>query len=388
MKLPGSLLTRLGILVASAFLLPRSLADETITQWYRGITCIARSENLPRPLSMHVALIELKTADLRFKLSGPAGTRDTVRQSTLDYLIQEHAQLAINAHFYLPFATPDTNANLVGLAASEGLVFSPFEPQPIAPGFDDQSYAILPFAPALNIDRFNHATIVHPDLSSPDPRRIREPVTLWTAVAGSAQIVSNGVKVIPTYSGSPGGLNPRSGYSDQTSWYNALRARTAIGLTADHNTLVWFTVDETSGSMGLTVNELTDFLIRDYHVAEALNLDGDGSTAIALEDPTTRQGSLWNLPSDGLRGRAVGSSLAVFAPPASEPRRALSITLTSTHQVRISWPASQAGWDLEQTTSLNQEPWRKVNVLSELVGDRAQLTVPDSSAGGFYRLIR
>ena len=43
-------------------------------------------------------------------------------------------------------------------------------------------------------------------------------------------------------------------------------------------TLVLFTVDETGGTFGMTVGETADLLMRDYHVVDAINLDGDGST--------------------------------------------------------------------------------------------------------------
>ena len=378
----------LGFWAAVAIFSTRAHGDQVITHPFRGITAITRTETSPRPFTIHSAQIELAAAGIRFKLSGPRGTRDTVRQTTLDFLIQEQAQWAINAHFYLPFTTPDVNANLVGLAASEGIVFSPFEPQPIGSLYDDQSYAIISFAPALNIDRFNHASVVHPDLADPNNRKLLEPVDLWTAVAGSAQIISNGVKTIPTYTGAPGGLKPRLGYSDRLSWYGVLRARTAIGLTADHQTLVLFTVDEAGGSFGLTVNELADLLIRDYHLADALNLDGDGSTSMAGEDPVTHRCRLINVPSDGPRGRAVGSSLAVFAAPNSEPNKALTITLCAPYQAIISWPLATATWELESTSAPNQNPWYRVEVVPQPINGRWQITVPNSDPGGFFRLIR
>src|SRR5207253_2986838 len=104
------------------------------------------------------------------------------------------------------------------------------------------------YAPALNIYRFNRAAIVHHDPSYTDHMHVLEPVEFWTALAGSAQVISNGVKTLPAYSGAPGGLNPIF-YSDDDSWYrHYLRARAAIGLSADNQTLVLFTVDEVYGS--------------------------------------------------------------------------------------------------------------------------------------------
>jgi exopolysaccharide biosynthesis protein len=122
------------------------------------------------------------------------------------------------------------------------------------------------------------------------------------------------VKSIPKYSGPPPVLNPISGYSDSNSWYSLTnKARTVIGLTQDNKTLVLFTVDAAGGSIGMAVGEVADLLISDYDVYNALNLDGGGSTTLAMEDPPTHVGQIMNVPADNPLGRAVGSNLAVFA---------------------------------------------------------------------------
>ena len=57
----------------------------------------------------------------------------------------------------------------------------------------------------------------------------------------------------------------------------------------------------------MQVGEVADVLIRDYGVYQALNLDGGGSTTLAID------GKIVNVSSDNPGGRIVGSSLAVFA---------------------------------------------------------------------------
>jgi hypothetical protein len=286
-----------------------------ITRPYQGITHIARSEVMPRNVNMNIVLVDLRARGIRFKLTPPGGTLDTVRETTLEFLNREQAQVAINCHFMLPYPSTNTNANVVGLAASKGNVYSPFEPQPLGFEYVDQSYAILPYAPALNISRVNRARIVHHNPLRPDNKRVVERVRLWNAVSGSAQIVSDGAKTIPTYSGPPDGLNPLNGYWDLYSWYALARARTVIGLTADNRTLVLFTVDEVGGSIGLSVGEVADILMNDYQVYNALNLDGGGSTTLAMQDPATRTGRIVNVSSDNPLGRSVGSNLGIFARP-------------------------------------------------------------------------
>jgi exopolysaccharide biosynthesis protein len=288
-------------------------AAEVIEHPFLGITMIARTETSPRNVTIHVVAIDLTAPGIEFKLTPAGGKLETIRQTTLDFLIQEHAQVAINGHFFLPFPSTSTDADLIGFAASNGTIYSAFE-TPV------QTYAIVDHAPAINIDRSNHAGVVHWDRRFPDGKHVQEDVTVWNALAGSAQIVTNGVRTIPSYGGgrnrggllTPGG--PRD-YSDTNSWYDALQARTAIGLSQSNTTLYLFTVDRAGGSLGMKVGEVADLLIRDYRVDNALNLDGGGSTSMAMENPLTHTDVLVNKSSDKPGGRAVGSNLAVFARP-------------------------------------------------------------------------
>lgn len=268
-------------------------AEQRVTQPFTGISYTDRTEDAPRRVHMHVVQIDLTAPGVRIKLSPPAGAREVVRQTTLAFLTQEHAQVAVNAHFFLPFPSPDTDAWVVGIAASEGRVYSAFESP-------EQAFALVTDAPGVNIDSDNHASIVHRDPARPDGLHVAEPVTLWTTVAGSAQIVTAGETSIP-----------------DLEWYRAVQARTAIGLSRDRRTLTLFTVDKSGGSEGMQVGEVADLLRRDYGVWDALNLDGGGSTTMAMEDPVSRVPALVNASSDRdpAAGRSVGSSLAVFARP-------------------------------------------------------------------------
>jgi hypothetical protein len=81
---------------------------------------------------------------------------------------------------------------LIGLAASDGNVYSSFE-SPV------QSYAIVTDAPAINIDPMNRVSVVHRNPAFADGTHLLESVRLWNALAGSAQIVTDGVKTIPSY---------------------------------------------------------------------------------------------------------------------------------------------------------------------------------------------
>jgi hypothetical protein len=288
-------------------------AGEIVARPFQGVEYIVRTEEQPRPLKMHIVKIDLAVPGLRFKLTPSGGSRETVRQTTLEFLRQERAQIAINAHFFLPWPSSEPEAFLVGFAASEGKIFSAFEKP-------EQSYALLPYVPAVNIDPENHVSLVHFDPAFPDGLHIREKVRVWNAVTGSAQIVTEGRVTIPEYAGderpngqlTPGGSN---NYSSRNSWYEARNARTAIGIPRDGRTLILFTVDVRGGSEGMTPGEVAAMLVRDYGAYVALNLDGGGSTSLAMEDPVTKTTSLVNTSSDNPNGRSVASNLAIFASP-------------------------------------------------------------------------
>ncbi len=358
-----------------------------ITRPYDGITRFERTESTPRKLRMQIVQIDLTARGLSFKLTPPAGSLDTIRQTTLDFLAQERAQLAINAHFFVPYPSTNLEANLVGLAASQGVIFSPFEPQPVGRGYADQSYAILPYAPALNIDSNNHASVVHHNPAFADHRHVLESVSLWNAVSGSAQIISNGLVTMPAYS-VPGGLNATNGYWADRSWNAQLRGRTAIGLTRGNQTLVLFTVDEAGGSVGMSVEEVADMLQKDYDVYNALNLDGGGSTTLALQDPLTRSNSVVNVPSGSPPGRAVGSNLAIFAQPSPGLDSRLTITLAESNIIVFSWPARPQRLRLQRNPGLNPADWQDVGYLLGHSNETDQIVVvvPQDSSR-FYRLI-
>jgi hypothetical protein len=260
------------------------LGAASVERPFPGITVITRTETAPRKFTMHVVLVDLTVQGIRFKLTGPAGSLETLKQTTLEFLEQEGAQVAINAHFFLPFPSEGNEANLVGFAASNGTVFSGCE-------HPSQSHAIVANAPAMNIDPRNRVAIVHCDADQDGGKRVKEPVKIWNTVAGSAQIVADGAATIPAL-----------------EWYQRVTARSAIGISKDGNTLALFTADR------LTVGEVAQILIRDYGVHNALNLDGGGSATLAIQDPKTFEGRVLNSPAGSADERRVGSNLAVFAP--------------------------------------------------------------------------
>ena len=281
--------TLLLLFFGFAFVSPRGL--QVTERPFRGVNYTLRQETVPRAVTLHVVTVNLGDPGIQVKLSPPGGTRETVRETTLAFLNRERAQVAINAHFFLPYPSTDPNADVIGLAASEGKVYSGCE-EP------SQSYAIVSNAPAINFDRANHASIVRCEDGTS---------LLWNTLAGSAQIITNGVVTIPRYrdAENPSGqLTPNADYSNDRSWYALPRARSAIGLTRDRRVLVLIAVEAVGNeeTSGMTMAEVANVLHRDYGVYNAINLDGGGSTSLAIDGRMVTSGN-----------REVATSLAIFA---------------------------------------------------------------------------
>ena len=296
-------ITLRAVLVAVFGLLSLLAGEATTTTPFTGVTHITRTGESPRKVTMHIVKIDLTAPGIAFQLTAPSGSRETTRQTTLEYLKQTKAQIAINGHFFVPYPSADREAFLVGFAAANGNVYSDFE-------IPEQSYAIVSNAPALNIDSNNQASIIDPSTS--------KSVQIWNAISGSAQIITNGKPSVPIYkdSSNPGGqltAGPAAAYSNAKSWYEVPNARTVIGLSADNKTLFLFTVDRGQDSQGLKVSEAAALLAEEYGVANALNLDGGGSTTLAMQDPVTLESAIVNAPADNPKGRSVASNLAIFA---------------------------------------------------------------------------
>ncbi|MCA9259695.1 MAG: phosphodiester glycosidase family protein, partial [Planctomycetales bacterium] len=269
-------------------------AAETVARPFAGVVvrCLTRAE--PRPLRVHVAEIALAEAGVRFFVTpgngDPNGPEpgdpngETTRQTTLDFLREQHAQLAVNGTF---FDMERLGTDNKGLVVSAGDQISPFHRN----------------WPALNLDQRNAPAIVRGTHDTFALAETNKGVELFNALAGSDQIVTNGRAT-----------------TDQREFSLTLHPRTAAGFTADGR-LILIVVDgrQPGYSEGVSLAELASLML-EYGCQQALNLDGGGSTTLAIADPEPR---VLNSPSgkdeQGNFGtlRKTAANLAVFASPAS-----------------------------------------------------------------------
>jgi hypothetical protein len=269
--------------------------------------------------------------------------------------------MAINAHFFVPFPSADTDANIVGFGVSNGTVVSPFEPQPVGVGFPDQSYAIVEYAPAINISPDNVASIVHRDPMNSSA--VIEDVELGVAFSGSAQIITDGEVTIPQYGVD---LVEGEGYGPSNHWYEEERPRTAVGISEDGRQMWWVVADGTE-STGYTVESVANILLS-LGAYNAINMDGGGSSTLAIKEEGNAAVLLNTLAA---APRSVGSNLAVLANQLfatseceeCEPRRFRSaqlgnyILMTNDFDPVLAWkfgdpPSGTSLWSAQQVEDL------------------------------------
>jgi exopolysaccharide biosynthesis protein len=117
------------------------------------------------------------------------------------------------------------------------------------------------------------------------------------AITGSAPLLQNGV-IPKSFSFNIPGSQPRS----------------AIGWDVSANTLFLVTVDgRQEESIGMTLTELSHFMI-ELGCFNALNLDGGGSTSLAVKNNHTQKVEIVNSPSDGVP-RNISTGIGIFVTP-------------------------------------------------------------------------
>jgi hypothetical protein len=284
MTRPALTLLAALLLAGAAGLLPARAASFEQTDPFVGVRHIHRTTTVPRLLDMHLVEVDPAASGIDFFVtpSNGAAPGETVRQTTRGFLTQYNAQIAVNASFF-SFVSGD-NMNINGLSASRGDVYSTFEAGRVD---------------ALNISANRVATIIRSTLGSGTSHTPR--TTLYNAVGGSERLVTGGVN---TANAGDAALHPR----------------TAAGVTADGKLLLMTVDGRNQGhSLGVSLLELGDLMLQ-FGARDAINLDGGGSTTLAMADPTPRVVNvpvgISNVPGSE---RLNGNNLAIFAAQPSQP---------------------------------------------------------------------
>jgi MYXO-CTERM domain-containing protein len=292
-----------------------------------GITYTNIATSLPRPVSINAVIIDLSAPGLSFQMTpdNGAGAQETNEQTTLGFMNQTGAQLAINTHFFTLDSQP--TADLLGLAASNGNAYS---------GWQSGSLNA-----AFNLSQSNQLTLIQPG-SGGGAFETNPSVSLYNAFGTALSNGSNPLIV-------SGGANT----SNNSSFDLTPNPRTAAAQLPG-NRLLLVTVDgrQPGVSEGMTVPELADLMISRFGAINAINLDGGGSTTMAMN--AAGNGRLMNVPVGVGSGqgaiqtqRANGANLAVFA------ARAVATGPTSELIASESFDYAARNWGTDATARPN-----------------------------------
>jgi len=244
---------------------------------FPGVSYTLERRTEPVPQVFHIVAIAPDAPGLAFKTTRSNGDapRDTDTETALEFLRRTGAQIAINANFFSPLNEPQ--AEVLGLAVSNGVVVSPWDSRSMTEG--------------IHFGQDNRIDFIRPsDIGRPHGTGTSPPLTLHNAVGGNLRVVDNGRIPIP----SGGDRHPR----------------TLIGARADGTLLLLVADGRRRGrTEGATMHECAEILVR--HGAEtAINLDGGGSSTLVFADPNPR---VVNTPA-GTFGllRRNGNHLGVF----------------------------------------------------------------------------
>jgi hypothetical protein len=257
---------------------------------FRGITYERDVRSAPRPIVANVVTIDLRAPGISFLVTPlEPGSGGVARgRTTSEFLTRHHAQLAINGDFFLPWWSDGPTdyyphdgepTDVMGLAVSGGDVY----------GWRVGPYSALVFGWDGSV-----SIASGPDYRAPPP---------------AAKMVLSGKQIVVD----DGAITAACTASDQAK---VTHPRTAAALDRSGKTLLLFVIDgrQHGYSEGVTLSELAQIVL-DHGGFRALNLDGGGSTTLAIEDGDGGARPL-NTPFHTripYRQRPVPNHLGVFA---------------------------------------------------------------------------
>ncbi len=257
---------------------PRPVEQQTL---FQGVVYTRRVQRAPRPLVVHILRVDTKAEGIAFLVTpgDPQSDLPLRARTTSQFAREFGVQIAVNGDGFTPwggrgfwdeYPRPGEPVAPIGFAASQGVVYSQ----------DTDS------EPTLYIGRNNQISFERPVGG------------IYNALSGNAWLVRRGKVVAAAAEGEPA-------------------PRTAAGLSRNGRYLYLVVVDgrQPNYSEGMTLPELAA-LLADLGAAEAINLDGGGSSTlvragllgpVVLNSPIHR-----GRPG---RERPVGNHLGVFAKP-------------------------------------------------------------------------
>lgn len=258
-------------------------AEVSITNHpFTGIACFSETRtNLPTRL--FVAEVDLTNPQVNLRVSsggpdpdGPGKWQTTLMQPT-KIAAREKFDLVVNGDFFKARGVNDAEGTNSGYRAD---IWALVEGPAVT---DGKAWSTSTNGrPCLVIH--TNRTVTIETLTEPTP-------DAWEVIGGNTILVKEG-KVVPHNS-------------------KVRHPRTVVGLDAKKTKLVILVVDgrKPGVAVGMSYDELAAEMIR-LGCRDALNLDGGGSSVMAIREPDTKKFHILNVPTDG-RERAVANALGV-----------------------------------------------------------------------------
>ncbi|MBN1427749.1 MAG: phosphodiester glycosidase family protein [Anaerolineae bacterium] len=277
----GSLIVPRALTLVYAYRPAPGPAHQTL---FEGITYIRDVRSQPRPLVIHIILIDLDAPGIGFLVTppDPLDGHQLRARTTSQFLAEHDLQLAINGDFFEPwrdnspldyYPHPGDPVDVTGFAASKGMIYSQ--------------------------GMVNHPTLY---LSDDNIAGFGEPVgEVYNAISGNRLFVKDG--------------QPYR-MSLEESYHQHRHPRTAVALDKTGSILILVLVDgrQWRYSEGVSIPELAQIVI-EHGGYTALNLDGGGSTDLVIADRSGKPVIL-NAPIHNhipYKERPVGNHLGIYA---------------------------------------------------------------------------
>jgi len=285
MKQLVALLISLSLTVAAQ--IPAS--SQTVTNCrLPGIVCSSEIRANP-PQRLFIARVDLSNPRVHLRVApggpdpdGPGEWETTLMQPTR-IADRDHFSLVVNGDFFLAKNIQDAEGARSGYRAGQ---WARTEGSAMTDGHTWSTSAKPRPCLVIRKDR----TVTIESLTGPQARD-------WEVVGGGPILLRNGAVVVP-----PAGPHNK---------FAGLNPRTAVGLDASGTTLTLLIVDGRKPGIanGMTLDELATEMLR-LGCKNAINLDGGGSSVIAVRDAATGAMKILNQPTDG-HERAVADALGV-----------------------------------------------------------------------------
>jgi hypothetical protein len=254
---------------------------------FQGVRYIQDVRGEPRPLVIHVVIVDLTTPGLQFLVTPPDRVADHQlrARTTSEFLDELDVQIAVNGDFFAPwwdnslldyYPYSGNPVSVTGFAASRGDIYSMGGPNYPTLYLSEDNLVSFGFdAPAGGV---------------------------YNAITGNVLFLVDGIAQDEQ-------LN--------APYHRSPHPRTAVALDLSGRILMLFVVDgrQQGYSEGISMHELAEVVVG-YGGVTAINLDGGGSSALVMEgengEPVLLSAPIHNhVP---YRERPVANHLGIYAP--------------------------------------------------------------------------